>query len=192
MPMRNADTNRWFIAATVVTAGTLVALVLRFGIGPQLPAFWYLAAVGVPLAFIDARDRRLPNVLTLPSYPAAFLLLGAAAAVVPGGPSRLVHAVIGMAAAVLFFAVLLLLSPSGLGLGDAKLAGVLGAYLGWLGFAALAAGLLAGWLLAAAAALGLVAAGRAGRGTQIPLGPFLIAGALAVVLASRFLPALAR
>jgi len=64
-----------------------------------------------------------------------------------------------------------------------KLAGPLGAYLGWLGATALLAGLMAAWLLAAATGLGLMAAGRANRKTQLPFGPFLIAATLGVALA---------
>jgi leader peptidase (prepilin peptidase)/N-methyltransferase len=65
-----------------------------------------------------------------------------------------------------------------------KLAGPLGAYLGWLGAAALAVGLVGAWLLAAVTGLGLMLAHRADRKTQIPFGPFLIAATLGVVLAS--------
>ena len=49
----------------------MAAVVARFGLDPQTPAFCYLAALGVPLAFIDVREYRLPDVLTLPSYPPA-------------------------------------------------------------------------------------------------------------------------
>ncbi len=83
---------------TLVTAATFVALALRFGIGPQLPAFWYFAAVGVPLAFIDAREQRLPGLLALPSYPAALLLLGIAAMIMPGGGGEIAGLEVGIAA----------------------------------------------------------------------------------------------
>ena len=63
-----------------------------------------------------------------------------------------------------------------------KLAGPLGAYLGWLGATAFVAGLLAAWLLAAVTGLGLMAAGRANRKTQLPFGPFLIAATVGVAL----------
>ena len=182
MLARLAGKKRWSIAVTLVTAATFVAVALRFGIGPPLPAFWYLAAVAVPLAFIDARQRRLPDALTLPSYPVALLLLGLAALGVPGGPARLVHALAGMAAAVAFFGLLLVVSPAGLGQGDVKLAGVLGIYLGWLGLVPFVAGMVAGWLLAGLAAAGLLVSGRVTRRSQIALGPFLIAGSLAVIL----------
>src|SRR5258708_32752240 len=53
----------------LVTAAAFGGLWLRFGASPLLPAFCYLVAVGVPLPFIDARHRRLPDPLALPCYP---------------------------------------------------------------------------------------------------------------------------
>ena len=191
MALRSPGIPGWTLAATLVTAVVVAAVAVRFGLSPVLPAFCYLAVAGVPLAFIDARQHRLPDVVTLPSYPASLLLLGVAALFVPGGPGRFVHALIGMAAAVAFFALLLLLSPTGIGLGDVKLAGPLGAYLGWLGAAAFVTGLMAAWLLAALTALALLATRRATRKTEIPFGPFLVAATQGVVLASGFVPALA-
>jgi leader peptidase (prepilin peptidase) / N-methyltransferase len=184
MAFSQVGSRLWVISATLATIATVVAVAVRFGLSPQAPAFCALAGAGVPLAFIDARESRLPNAMTLPAYPACLALLGAAAPFVPGGTARFVHALIGMAAAVAFFGVLLLVSPTGIGMGDVKLAGPLGAYLGWLGATAFLAGLLAGFALAAAAGLGLVLAGKATRRSQFPLGPFLIAGTLAVALAS--------
>jgi leader peptidase (prepilin peptidase)/N-methyltransferase len=181
----------WTLAAALATAAVVAAVVVRFGLAPPLPAYCYLAVVAVPLAFIDARQRRLPNLATLPSYPASLLLLGVAAPFVAGGSGRFIHALIGMAAAIGFFGLLLLVSPTGIGLGDVKLAGPLGAYLGWLGAAAFVTGLLAAWLLAALTAIGLLLARRATRKSEIPFGPFLIAATLGVVLASGFVPALA-
>jgi leader peptidase (prepilin peptidase) / N-methyltransferase len=191
MAFRGAGLPGWILVTTLVTVAAVAAVAARFGLSPVLPAFCYLAATGVPLAFIDARQRRLPDVVTLPSYPASLLLLGVVALFVPGGPGRFVHALIGMAAAAAFFLGLLLLSPAGIGLGDVKLAGPLGAYLGWLGAAAFVTGMTAAWLLAAAAAIGLLLTRRATRKSEIPFGPFLIAGTLGVVLASGFVSALA-
>ena len=102
----------------------------------------------------------------------------------PGGTGRFGHALIGMAAAVALFLLLLLAFPSGLGMGDVKLAGPLGAYLGWLGAAAFVTGLMAAWLLAALTAVGLLLTRRATRKSEIPFGPFLVAGTLGAVLAS--------
>lgn len=186
MAFSQVGNRTWVLSATLATIATVVAVALRFGLSPAAPAFCALAAAGVPLAFFDARTLRLPNVVTLPAYPASLALLGVAAPFVPGGVGRLGHAAIGMATAVAFFSVIALLSPAGLGAGDVKLAGPLGAYLGWLGAAAFVAGVLAAWLLAGVTAIGLLAAGRATRKTALPFGPFLIAATLGVVLASGF------
>ena len=184
MAFSQVGSRTWVLMATLVTIATVAAVVVRFGLSPQAPAFCALAAAGVPLAFFDARTSRLPNVVTLPAYPGSLALLGMAAPFVPGGTGRFAHALIGMAAAAAFFCVLLVVSPAGIGMGDVKLAGPLGAYLGWLGATAFAAGLMAAWLLAAVTGLGLMLAHRAGRKTRIPFGPLLIAATLAVVLVS--------
>jgi leader peptidase (prepilin peptidase)/N-methyltransferase len=184
MAFSQVENRTWVLTATLVTIATVAAVAVRFGLSPQFPAFCALAAAGVPLAFFDARTSRLPNAVTLPAYPVSLALLGVAAPFVPGGVGRLGHAAIGMATALAFFSVIAFVSPTGLGAGDVKLAGPLGAYLGWLGATAFLAGLLAAWLLAAVAGLVLVLAHRAERKTQIPFGPFLIAATLAVVLAS--------
>jgi leader peptidase (prepilin peptidase) / N-methyltransferase len=183
MAFSQVETRTWVLTATLVTIATVAAVAVRFGLSPQTPAFCALAAAGVPLAFLDARTSRLPNVVTLPAYPVSLALLGAAAPFLAGGGARFVHALIGMAVAVAFFGVLLLISPAGIGMGDVKLAGPIGACLGWLGATAFMAGLLAAWLLAAVTGLGLMLSHRAGRTTQVPFGPFLIAATLAVVLA---------
>jgi leader peptidase (prepilin peptidase) / N-methyltransferase len=165
-----------------VTAAAFAALWLRFGASPLLPALCYLAAAGVPLAFIDARHKRLPDLLTLPSYPVALALLGAAAPFVRSGGRHLVYGLIGMAAVWLFFVLQSFVYPAGIGWGDVKLSGVIGLYLGWFGAGTVLAGIIGGYLLAAMTGIGLIAARRATRKSQIPFGPFLIAGALAVLL----------
>jgi leader peptidase (prepilin peptidase) / N-methyltransferase len=170
-----------------IAAGAALALgmmIWRFGLSPVLPAYGYLAGAGTALAVIDARERRLPDRLTLPSYPVALALLGLAAAVLPGGGRHFLGALAGLGAALALFVVQAVIYPAGLGWGDVKLAGILGLYLGWLGLAAVAAGLFLGYLLAAVAGLGLIAAGRASRKTQLPFGPFLLAGTLAVIMLS--------
>ncbi len=159
-------------------------MAVRFGLSPVLPAYGYLAVAGAALAVIDARQRRLPDRLTLPSYPVALALLGLAALVQPGGGAQFRGALAGLGIALALFLAQAVIYPAGLGWGDAKLAGILGLYLGWLGLAVLAAGLFLGYLLAAGAGLGLIAAGRASRKTQLPFGPFLLAGTLAAIMLS--------
>jgi leader peptidase (prepilin peptidase) / N-methyltransferase len=173
-----------WLAAELLTAAVFAGLAIRFGPSPVLPAFCYLGAVGVALAFIDARHKRLPDVLTLPSYPVALVLLGVAALTTPGGARHFLVALIGLAAAWLLFFLQALIYPAGIGWGDVKLSGVLGLYLGWLGVGALVAGLFLGYLLAAVVGLALLAARRVSRKSQLPFGPFLLAGTLIVILIS--------
>lgn len=182
-PACRAELGIWYPAAELITAGIFVALWFQFGPSPALPAFCYLAVVSVTLAFIDARHKRLPNALTLPSYPAALILLGIGAVFVPGGTRHFADALIGMAAAWLFFVLQAFIYPAGIGWGDVKLSGVLGLYLGWFGARALLIGLLGGYLLAAVAAIGLLLAGRATWKSMLPFGPFLLASSLAVIIA---------
>ena len=118
------------------------------------------------------------------------MLLAAGALAIPDGGRRFLSALAGLAAAWLFFALLALIHPGGLGWGDVKLSGVLGLYLGWLGPTAVAAGLFGAFVLAALAGLGLIAAGRATRKSQLPFGPFMLVSAIAVIAATG--PALAR
>ena len=178
------DGGRARVAVILGTGLAFAVMALRFGPGPPLPAFCYLAGIGVPLAVIDARCRRLPDALTLPSYPVALALLGLAALWLPGGGRHFLSALLGMGLAGAVFLVQVLIYPAGLGGGDVKLSGLLGLYLGWLGPGALAAGLLLGYLSAAVTGLALIAVRRASRKSHLAFGPFLLAGTLAAVLLS--------
>ena len=173
-----------WLGAELLTAAVFAGFAIRFGPSPVLPAFCYLGAVGVALAFIDARHKRLPDVLTLPSYPVALLLLGMAALTTAGGIRHFLVALIGLAAAWLLFLAQALIYPAGIGWGDVKLSGLLGLFLGWLGVGALVAGLFLGYLLAAIVGLALLAARRVSRKSQLAFGPFLLAGTLIVILVS--------
>lgn len=83
-----------------------------------------------------------------------------------------------------FYLVLALVSPSGTGMGEVKAtAAGLGTMQAWRGWTALIAGGFAGFLLAAVYGIALLMSGRATRKYQIPIGPFMIAGAFAVILA---------
>jgi leader peptidase (prepilin peptidase)/N-methyltransferase len=159
------------------TAALFVAFGLRLGVHAALPAYLYLAAVGVALAMIDLDVQRLPDVLTLPSYPIALALLGIAAAV-DDEPHAYVRALLGMAALFGFYGLVWFLYPAGMGLGDVKLAGVLGLYLGWLGWGPLVVGAFAAFAVGAVVSIAIVAFADGGRKTRIPFGPFMLVGVL--------------
>src|SRR5450755_4429978 len=90
------DPGYWRLAAELITAAAFAALALRLGLRPVLPAFCYLAAVGVALAIIDIQHQRLPDALTLTSYPVALVLLGLAALGTADGGRHFVDALIGL------------------------------------------------------------------------------------------------
>ncbi|MHA7239388.1 prepilin peptidase [Arthrobacter sp. TMS1-12-1] len=134
------------------------------------------AVVGVRLSVIDWRTHRLPDRIVLPSYPAAGLLLGAAAGAA-GDWQRIPGMLGGGVILLVAFAALHLLQPQGLGLGDVKLAGLLGLYLGFAGPELLWWGPFLAVLLGGAWSLVLLAARRATLRSAVAFGPFLIAGA---------------
>jgi leader peptidase (prepilin peptidase) / N-methyltransferase len=163
------------------TAAVFVVLAARIGLEPELPAFLYLGAIGVALALIDLDVKRLPNAIVLPSYVVAAVLLGAAA-VFGHDWSSYLRAGLGMAALYAFFFALAWVYPAGMGFGDVKLAGVLGAYLGWLGWGEVVTGTFLGFLFGGVVGIALMAVGKAGRKSKVPFGPFMLAGAFVAIL----------
>jgi len=142
-----------------------------------LPAYLYLAAAGVALAMIDIDVKRLPNTIVLPSYAVVAILLTIAAL----GEQEwwpLARAAIGAAALFAFYFALAFAYPAGMGFGDVKLAGVLGALMGYLSWSALVIATFGAFLLGAIVGVALIATSRGGRKTAIPFGPFMIAAAL--------------
>jgi prepilin signal peptidase PulO-like enzyme (type II secretory pathway) len=154
------------------TAGT--GAILAPGI--TLIAFLYLAAVSVTLAMIDLDTHTLPNRIVLPAYIVAGVLL-TVAGLLAGEPVRLLGALIGAATLFGLYLLMALAYPAGMGLGDVKLAGVLGLYLGWLGWAPLVVGAFSAFILGGLFALVLVITRRADRKSGIPFGPWMLAGA---------------
>ncbi len=166
-------------------------------------AFWlalaacaYFFVMAVRLTVIDVRHHLLPDRIVFPSYAiAGVLLLGAAAsqllhggqddagtadAGVFGVPGLRVLA--GGAALWLFYFLLHAVYPPGMGFGDVKLAGVLGMYLGFLGWGHVMAGTFAAFVLGGLWSLGLLAARRGNLQSAIPFGPFMLAGTAAAML----------
>ena len=170
------------LVAGAVTAILLGGLAARVHPVLVLAAACWLAACAVPLACTDFAVQRLPDPLTGAAYAGTVVLLLLAAAV--GGPwSALFRALLGGLALAGFYLLLMIISPSGMSLGDVKLAASLGTLLAWFSWRLLIAGGFAGLCLGAIAAGALLASQRVSRKHLIPFGPFMIAGAVLAVIA---------
>lgn len=158
-------------------ASTLVAVgcFYRFGLGTEAVVASCFAVVLVVLAAIDLERRIIPNRIVL---PATGLILASQIALSPDRAFEWVAAAVG---AALFLLLPLLIYPSGMGMGDVKLALLLGAGLGWAVVPALFVGLMAAFV---AAVVVLVRGGLAARKTALPFGPFLAFGGLVALFFS--------
>jgi leader peptidase (prepilin peptidase)/N-methyltransferase len=155
--------------AATTSAGAVAAVLV-------MVSFLYLAAITIALALIDLDVHKLPNVIVIPAYAVSAALF-AAASILSGDFGPLIGSGIAMAGLFLFYLVMALVYPGGMGLGDVKLAGVLGIYLGWAGWGAVAVGAFSAFLLAGVFSIILIATKRAGRKSGIPFGPWMFAGA---------------
>lgn len=169
----------------LVELGTSILFAVVAGIvGPTaaLPAYLYLAAIAVALALIDLDVQRLPDAIVKPSYPVALLLL-TVASWGTGDWTALVRALVGGLSLWGLYFLTVVAMPKGMGWGDVKLAGVLGLYLGWWGWDALAVGAFAGFVIGGLVG-GVVMLRGANLKARIPFGPSMLAGALlALVIA---------
>jgi leader peptidase (prepilin peptidase) / N-methyltransferase len=169
-------------AVEVLTALVFGSLAWALADQPwAVPAYLWVGGVGVALAAIDIEVKRLPDVITLPSYLVVVVLLVAPAIAYDAWSSYL-RSVLGAVALWVFYFLLAFLKPGAMGFGDVKLAGVLGLVLGWLGWGVLILGGFLGFLLGGVLGLLLMLLGRAGRKSKIPFGPFMLAGAWLAVL----------
>ena len=161
-------------AVELATAFLVAACFVRFGFSAEAFVAAYFCAVLVVLSAIDAERRILPDVIVLPSFA---LVLAAHIALEPERTVEWVAASLG-ASAFLFLA--LLAYPKGMGMGDVKLALLLGAGLG----ASVVVGMMIGMLSALVYSTALFARhGMAARKMAIPFGPFLAFGAIVALFA---------
>lgn len=167
----------------------LVAAVLWAGLGLGWYGRWvelaFYLVLSVPLlvlAGIDQDVHRLPDRIQKPlMLITPVLLLGPALAT--GDWWSFARALTGAALGYAVYFVLAWLGQGGLGWGDVKLAVILGTACGWISWTALWVGLVMGFFIAALWGIVLIVTRRATRKDYIPLGPFLIVGALGTIAA---------
>ncbi|WP_127127715.1 prepilin peptidase [Georgenia sp. SYP-B2076] len=170
-------------AAAALLAAALAVVALAGEPGLVAAAGAFLAAVTTALAIVDARTHRLPDRLLLVGVAGAGALL-LLAATTTGAWADLGRALLAALACLVGYLLLKLAHPAGLGLGDVKLGGLLGLWLGWFGWAHVLSGAFAAFLLGGFFAVVLLLTRRAGRTTAIAFGPWMILGAaVATVLA---------
>jgi leader peptidase (prepilin peptidase)/N-methyltransferase len=151
-------------------AAVFVGLLLAFeGEGIEIALGAALAATLATITLTDLEHRRIPNVVLIVSALIGLALL------VLGDRDALADHLIAAAAAFAALFVVALAYPRGMGMGDVKLAGVMGLYLG----KAVAPALLIGFAVGALYGLALIARhGSVARKQAVPFGPFLALGGI--------------
>ncbi|MEO7423492.1 MAG: prepilin peptidase [Ornithinibacter sp.] len=181
--------NWWPGIATGALAAVATWAVGDLAHGAALPAYLLFAWLTVGLIWIDLDVHRLPVGLVVPTAAAEVGLL--VVATIADGSTRWVGALVGGAVVGAAYLVLGLLPGGGVGGGDIRLAPLIGALLGWLGFDHAVVGLLAGFLVGGVAAISLLILGRVGLRTSIAYGPAMCLGAwVAIAATSRILTSL--
>lgn len=143
------------------------------------------AVCAVALSFIDLREHRLPNRII---YPWTGIVVGLLlpTALLLGDPFAAVRA---LAAALVWggaFLLVRLIAPPALGMGDVKLAVVLGLYTGFLGWETVLGAVVLSFLLGGIASAALLISRRGNARTAVPFGPFLLVGtAVALMLSGK-------
>jgi leader peptidase (prepilin peptidase)/N-methyltransferase len=171
----NGQISARYPLVEAITGVLAVAVVLVKHSAPDIVLGLVLVGILVPIALIDLDRRIIPNKITL---PAAVLAIGIGLVL---APSHVPEQLIAGVAAGGFLLIFALAYPAGMGMGDVKLAAVLGLFLG----SAVGPGLLIALVTGVVA--GAVVMARvgvaAGRRTKVPFGPFLALGGVVGIFA---------
>ena len=164
-----------------VITGVLFGLaVVCAGVSWVLPAYLWFLAAAVVLTVIDVQHQLLPRRIVWSALAGGALLL-LVAAVATSFWEALLRAALGSAVLLALHLLLALISPGGVGMGDVRLAGVTGLYLGWVSWQAVAVGAVGAFVLQAVLAVPLLLTRRADRHAQLPFGPAMLAAAALTV-----------
>ena len=159
----------------VAAIGTAAAALIKFDLSGRSFVAAVFCAVLVVLAAIDLERRVIPNRIVIPAGLA--VLAGNIAA----EPHRAKEWAIAASATMVGAMVVSLGTRGGIGMGDVKLAFLLGAGLGWNVLGGIVLAMLATFLVSVAI---LVRRGLGARKATIPFGPFLVLGALVALFLS--------
>ncbi|HET8525963.1 MAG TPA: prepilin peptidase [Actinomycetota bacterium] len=162
----------------LATGGLFVAVALVYEDPWQAILLAPFCGILIALSVIDIRVKRLPNRLVYPSVliAAPYIVIADLA----GGHLDAIRAGFGFLAYGLGLLIVALIAPAGMGMGDVKLAGLIGLVLGSIGLGPVAVAAVVGILLGGVGAIVALLAG-AGRKSKVPYGPFMAGGALVAV-----------
>ncbi len=169
------------VLSVVVTAFLFGAAAVHFGPVPELAAYCVLFAGLVAVSVADIRVGLVPRKLLYPTLVLMVVALVAASAV-SGDYHQLVQAAVGGVAAFAVFFAIWFIAPRSMGMGDVRLAGVIGVGLGWIGYRQLYLGFLVAFIVGVVIGVVKMLVQGSGRKTSLPFGPALAVGAVVGVL----------
>lgn len=179
---------RRVLVVEALTGALFLLAFWRFGLTPPfaVTAFW--CCVFLVIIFIDWEHKLILNRVTYPAAVVALLIMGAES-LFPGvgllanleltPRPAILSGLIGGGVGLVFFLIVFIITPRGMGMGDVKLAGLIGLTAGFpMGLVALFIGIFIGGL----AAIALLALRRKGRKDVVPYGTFLAIGPIVTML----------
>ena len=172
----NRPAGAFYRLVEPVTAAAWAGTVGLVGAQWALASFLWMVAVTVVLSFVDLRSYRLPNRVLVPGTVVGLFLLSGGALLdgrIGDVPEALASG-LGYSVALLIPA---LLTRGAIGMGDVKLAFLLGLFAGYDGWETALAAMVAAFLLAGAVGVALLVLRRITRHDHLPFGPFMVAGA---------------
>jgi len=174
-----------------VAALACAGLAVRFGPSPLLVPYLLVALLGVLIAAVDLTAQRIPDALILPGAVATVVLFAGVAGIT-GEWRTFGRALLAGLVLTVAYVVRAILPGANVGGGDVVLAGVLGIYLGWLGWPAAVIGAMLPWLIQAPISVGALLLRKARLDTMLPLGPAMLAGSYLAIVGLPVVPVLLR
>jgi leader peptidase (prepilin peptidase)/N-methyltransferase len=180
--------TRALVGLSVIAFALVGGVVLLHGFSLTALAYSFFVVIGVWLSAVDLRFRILPNRVVLPAIGIGLVLLLAAGAADGGVSSQAdvagqaLRVVLGGSALFVVFLTLALISPKGLGMGDVKLAALVGMFLAFDSWTSVFLGTAVSFICAALIGGLLLMTRRAGPAATIPFGPLMFLGAALVLV----------
>jgi leader peptidase (prepilin peptidase) / N-methyltransferase len=165
-----------YVLIEVLTAGLFAAAAARFDSLFLISVLALFFAVLVSVAVIDLEHSIVPNRILYPSLLAFPVLLAVGA--LTGEQVSLLRAIVGFLAYGGGLFLVAVIAPSGMGMGDVKLAALIGLVLGAFGLSYVAVAAAVAILAGGLGAVALVAFAHASRRRAVPFGPYLAGGAV--------------